>query len=93
MGTEISLRNTSQSSVEYPVHDTSQTSVPVGMYHGNFTVVITCHIEIFPFLVRGQVAASHSVNVYFINKGKISVRINRKYGNSFVGNGIEIFPI
>ena len=76
MGTEVSLRHASQSSVEYPVHDASQASVPVGMYHGNLTVVITCHIEIFSFLVGGQVAASHSVNVYFINKGKISVRIN-----------------
>ena len=93
VGTEVSLRYTSQTLVEYTVHNASQTAVLVGMDYGNFSVVIAGNEQVFPLFVRGKVAAPHAVDIYLIDKSKVSVRFDGKNRNSFIRNGIKVLAV
>ena len=93
MRTEVSLCHTAKAFMIHTIHHTAQTSVFVCMHDCNFSIMISRNIQIFSCLIGGKMTASHAVDIYFINKSKISIGCYGKYGNSLIRYGIKIFPV
>lgn len=91
MRAEVPLCHTSDSLMEYTVHDRTKTSVAVRMYDGNFSVMITAYVKKFTVFICGKVAAAHTVNADFVDRFQTAVRFDRQYLNAFVCDGVKVF--
>ena len=79
--------------MEYTVHHASQPSVPMGVYNRHFSVMVTCNKKISAGLVYREVTSSHSVDIHFIDRRQISIRLYSKDCDTFIGDGIQIFSV
>ena len=93
MWTEVTFCHTSKSFMENTVHNASQTSVFMGMYNRYLAIMVTCYIKISSVYICCKITASHSVNIYAVNTGKISIFISLEYSHTFILDGVQIFTV
>ena len=93
MRAEVTLCHTAKALVEHAVHQTSEAAVLMGMYNGYFSVMIACHEQVSSGFVHRQIAAAHAVNVYFVDRGQVSVILHCKHCNAFICNRIQVFAV
>ena len=79
--------------MENTVHNASQTSVFMGMYNRYLAIMVTCYIKISSVYICCKITASHSVNIYAVNTGKISIFISLEYSHTFILDGVQIFTV
>ena len=87
------LCHTAKALVEHAVHQTSEAAVLMGMYNGYFSVMIACHEQVSSGFVHRQIAAAHAVDVYFVDRGQVSVILHCKHCNAFICNRIQVFAV
>ena len=86
MRSERALVDRSLSAMIDTIHDTAETSVPVCVDNSDFAVMITGDKEILALIVRGEVCASHAINIDLIDRIKVSVRSDFIHFNAFISN-------
>ena len=65
--TEVTLCNTSESCMEYAIHQASKSAVLMSMYNSHLTVMISGNIKILTVNICRKETASHSINIYTVD--------------------------
>ena len=93
MRTEVTLCNTSKTSVENTVHNTSKTSILMSVYNGYLSIVITCYVKIFAIYVCSKETTSHAINIHAVDTCQIAIMITLEYSNALILDRIKVFSI
>ena len=93
VGTEIPLRNASQTFEEELVAYLADRSVFIEPQHCDLAVMITGNKEEFVLIVCREVGASHPVDRSEVDLFKISSFNDPVCFNSKIGDGIQILPV
>ena len=93
MRTEVTLCNTSKTSVENTVHNTSKTSILMSVYNGYLSIVITCYVKIFAIYVCSKETTSHAINIHAVDTCQIAIMITLEYRNALILDRIKVFSI